>query len=307
MWSVSDSRVFRRCPRQWYYKHIVANAIAKDEYRRKMYLLSKLQSVSAWRGQIVDDTISNFVIDRVRRGHKVTLDEAKRVAHKTFERELAFALQHGRLIGDGNPSAHDFVALHSLYYHGSLSQTELDTAQKEIGVALSTLFQMEKVKADLKAARLLITQRTLVFQHCGASVRAVPDLIAFFDTRPPLIVDWKVHAFGIREAWLQLAVYAMALTRCNAHKDFPTGLKNFSATDVELIEVQLLTGMTRSYRLDAEEIEKAELYIADSVNELDSAIDGRKYAQLTEDDFAVTSFSSQCKSCPFREVCWRVV
>ena len=48
----------------------------------------------------------------------------------------------------------------------------------------------------------------------------------------------------------------MALTRCNAHKDFPIGLKNFSATDVELIEVQLLTGMTRSYRLDAEEIEK---------------------------------------------------
>ena len=78
MWSVSDSRVFRRCPRQWYYKHIVASAIAKDEYRRKMYLLSKLQSVSAWRSQIVDDTIELCDFIALSRSQSRALDEAKR-------------------------------------------------------------------------------------------------------------------------------------------------------------------------------------------------------------------------------------
>jgi hypothetical protein len=55
IWSVSESKLFRRCQRQWYFKHCVANAQAKkDPLRRRAYLFSKLQSISGWRGQLVD-------------------------------------------------------------------------------------------------------------------------------------------------------------------------------------------------------------------------------------------------------------
>jgi hypothetical protein len=297
--------MFRRCPRQWYYKNVVASAIAKDEHRRRIYVLSKLQSVSAWRGQIVDRVISVVIMDRLRRRQKITLDEAKRLAHEQFRRELAFARNHSDLSGV-SPSSDDFVALHELYYNGSIAEADLNVALSEIDCALLNLFKMEGIKSALKEASTLIAQRTLVFQQCETSVRAVPDIIAFFDNRAPLIVDWKVHSFGIQEAWLQLAVYAMALTRCKPHKDFPSDLKSFGPTDIELIEAQLLTGNIRRYHLDHEEIERAELYIAESVDEIDLAIADREYSELKDEDFGVTSYAATCKGCAFREVCWSV-
>jgi hypothetical protein len=50
IWSISDSKTFRRCQRQWFYKSIAGNAKAADPVRHRLYLLSKLQSISAWRG-----------------------------------------------------------------------------------------------------------------------------------------------------------------------------------------------------------------------------------------------------------------
>jgi hypothetical protein len=297
--------MFRRCPRQWYYKNVVASAIAKDEHRRRIYVLSKLQSVSAWRGQIVDRVISVVIMDRLRRRQKITLDEAKQLAHEQFRRELAFARNHRDLSGV-SPSAVDFVALHELHYNGSIAEADLDVALAEIDCALLNLFKMEEIKSLLKEAKTLIAQRTLVFQQCGTSVRAVPDIVAFFDNRPPLIVDWKVHSFGIQEAWLQLAVYAMALTRCKPHKDFPSDLKSFGPTDIELIEAQLLIGNVRRYQLDHDEIERAELYIAESVDEIDLALADREYSELKDEDFAVTGYATTCKGCAFRGVCWSV-
>src|SRR6185437_10344128 len=149
MWSVSESRMFRRCPRQWYYKNIVASAIAKDERRRRVFRLSKLQSVQAWRGQIVDEVISALVIDRLQSKREITLSEAKHSAHRKFERELAFARSHRDLTAE-SISSPDFVALHALYYHGSIDQAELDAALQDVDQALSNLFKMDEIKNAIK-------------------------------------------------------------------------------------------------------------------------------------------------------------
>lgn len=84
-WSYSASRSFRQCQRQWFFKNVVASARAKDPVRKRAYLLSKLQSVSAWRGRIVDDVISNFIIPQLNRGNLVTLGEAKKRARDLFD------------------------------------------------------------------------------------------------------------------------------------------------------------------------------------------------------------------------------
>lgn len=84
-WSYSASRSFRQCQRQWFFKNVVASARAKDPVRKRAYLLSKLQSVSAWRGRIVDDVISNLIIPQLNRGNLVTLREAKNRARDLFD------------------------------------------------------------------------------------------------------------------------------------------------------------------------------------------------------------------------------
>lgn len=53
-WSFSQGATYTRCPRQWFYKYRFANALAKREpLRREAYLLSKLDTVWAWRGKVV--------------------------------------------------------------------------------------------------------------------------------------------------------------------------------------------------------------------------------------------------------------
>lgn len=306
IWSISESKTFRRCQRQWFFKNIIANGVTKDQARRRIYLLSKLQSLSSWRGQIVDTVISDLIMPAVASKRRITLKQAKSKSSSIFKQQLACARKHPIWSEGFTPSklGDDFAAFHCMEYQGYIDENELEQAAKEIDLALTNLFAMDAIKQILKSATALIAQRPLIFSHSGVSVRAVPDLIAFFDNRPPMIVDWKVHVFGIQEAWLQLAVYALALTNCKRHKDFPLALGGVKPTDIELAEVQLLKNRVRQYSLSTDEIEAAEAYIAESCTEMLMAVDGRPHHQLSPDDFSVTNYPNACVSCAFRKCCW---
>jgi len=62
IWSFSDSRTFAKCQRRWYYDAVVAYWTQKDPRRWEAYLLSKLQTVSAWRGQVVDTAVTTTLV-----------------------------------------------------------------------------------------------------------------------------------------------------------------------------------------------------------------------------------------------------
>ena len=136
------------------------------------------------------------------------------------------------------------------------------------------------------------------------TVRAVPDAIAFFDEAPPLIVDWKVHTFGLKEAWTQLATYAIALMSCDPHKDFPAMLGRWCVKDARLAEVQLLTNQVRRYTLTEEDVGRTNTYIAQSVTQMLLATEGRKRDQLQASDFPAAADPDVCQRCPFRKLCW---
>src|SRR5262245_3814771 len=93
IWSYSSAKVFQQCQRRWYFKNCLANARAKDLLRREAYLLSKLQSLSAWRGQIVDDIMTEIVI-ALNRNASVTQKEVTRRARQLFDTQLTFAMAH---------------------------------------------------------------------------------------------------------------------------------------------------------------------------------------------------------------------
>jgi hypothetical protein len=188
-------------------------------------------------------------------------------------------------------------------YGGQVPEGEIKRARDEVDQALNNLFCMTDFKDLLKNATALIAQRPLVFTHSGVSVRAVPDLIVFSASSPPVIVDWKVHFFGIEESWLQLATYALALTRCRPHRDFPD-LRQWNPTDIQLAEVQLLKNNLRRYSLTSEELDRAEAYIAETATEISLTVGGRTATQLTELDFNVARYEAACQACNFRGVCW---
>ncbi len=82
-WSFSAHNSFRKCARQWFYKQHLANHKAKDPLRQEAYRLSKLENIFAWRGKIVDDTISLFIIPSLR-NRPVTLAQATAYADRLF-------------------------------------------------------------------------------------------------------------------------------------------------------------------------------------------------------------------------------
>src|SRR5258708_6998631 len=128
IWSVSTGKMFERCQRQWFFKTQLANAKAKDEIRRRAWRLSKLQSLSAWRGNLVDQVLSQEVLPAFVQARSITADQAFASAMARFDRQLAIGRAH-RLHEEGfNPSAlgDDFVAFHALEYGGVLNKGEID-------------------------------------------------------------------------------------------------------------------------------------------------------------------------------------
>jgi hypothetical protein len=307
-WSISEAKRFRRCQRQWYYKNIVANARARDPIRQEAHRLAQLQSLQAWRGSLVDETITRVVIPALQKKRKVTLDEAKRFATQLFDRQIAYARNHrtNNADGSGKNAGDDFAALHPFEYGEAISEQAIEVARSEVFTALSNLFRLDDIKAPLRNASKLIAQRSLAFSHSEVSVRAVPDLIAFYNDEAPLIVDWKVHAFGLQEAWLQLAIYVLALCRCNPHSDFPRLTEPFKEQQVRILEVQLLGNEVREYHLEEDDFLRAEAYIAESATQILLLRDEGNFESLRAEDFLVTSYPETCESCPFRRLCWEV-
>lgn len=307
MWSFSSSRMFGKCQRAWFYKNQIANANAtKNPLQREAYILSKLQSVSAWRGKIVEYVIDVRIIPALVKGWALNADAILKYARLLFDTQREFALLNRvREPGMSQSKAGEaFAALYPVEYGTGVSNEEIKRAWEEVEQALLNLLAMHDLLNDLRRAERLITQRSLMFSVFQTKVRAVPDLIAFFRDEPPLIVDWKVHVFGTRDYRLQLATYAIALLRCPPHQDFPRSLELYAPEGIRLLEAQLLTNVLRPYKLTERDIEATESHIIESSMEMSLAMGDGVVKSQDAFDYPVAEYSETCETCSFRKPCW---
>ena len=307
IWSFSAAGTFRRCQRQWYFKEYVAEPLAKrDHLRREAYLLSKLQSIQAWRGSLVDQIISKRIVPSLNAGHDFDLNRALADARVQFERQLDFAIHSRFREQDSPPSGADgaYAAFYAVEYGSGVTDAEIAQAWADVELALRNLARMTELMLMLNRGRRSIPQRPLLFHHGQVSVRAVPDLIAFADDEPPLIVDWKVHFYGTRDYRVQLACYAVALTRCKPHRDFPVKLAQYKPTDVHLFEAQLLTNRVRCYDLSEADIDAVDSLISLGSTEMLLAL-GKDADEVDSPFYLPTAEDpGTCQRCAFRSLCW---
>ena len=274
--------------------------------RKEAYYLSKAQSLAAWRGSIVDTVLSDTIIPAFNRGQTPRFTSALQQARALFDTQFTFALQQ-RIREPGMTQKRGGAAYAGLYaveYGTDITETELSQAWDDIERALTRFFEMDELAQSLRASSQLIAQRPLSFSYNGTSVRMVPDVIAFYPNLPPTIIDWKVHTFGMQNYRLQLASYAIALTQCKPHVDFPRTLSRYSAHDVELLEVQLLTKVQRQYVLTETDVKSVYSFIARTAREMDLALNGETQKTLSPADFPVTLNPDECQRCAFRALCW---
>jgi len=304
IWSFSNHNIFRWCQRQWYYKRIHASWRAKDPLRQETWRLSKLLNINAWRGRIVDKVISDTVVPAMNNGRRVPVENALRTAKYLFDNQKRVMYQansNKKLVKFMNDS---YAGFHESEYGVELGDDAFQNAWSEIENAMFLFYESTQLWDLMKLARLLVPQRALMFKHDDLAIRAVPDVIGFFLDRHPMIIDWKVHSRAIRDYWLQLATYAIALSRCNPHRDWVSVPNQIDPCEVQLVEAQLLTNDIREHSVSEEDIEDVEELISCSTTEMLLAMDGKDSKKLKPEDFPAAFNPTSCQLCHFRKVCW---
>jgi hypothetical protein len=301
-WSFSQHKTFKRCQRQWFYRHILSNANAKDELRREAHRLSKLTTVWAWRGKVVDAVLSDRVIPSIAAGKPVSVEFAVAEARRLFEAQKLLGMQATTAFGNGNNGS--FGGYVEVEYQQPPPEGTFEKAWQDVDLAIRNCFLNTSLFEQIRSARRVVTQRRLSFNHDGASVMAVPDVICFYDKEPPLIVDWKVNIDPVRDFWLQLAVYAIAVTQCNAHRDWPSLPPGTKPGDVQLAEVQLLTDAVREHAVSEEDVSQVSDLIYWSFQDMMLACGGQPAAKALRAGAFDTAISpGPCKTCQFRKLC----
>ncbi len=308
-WSFSSAKTFERCPRQWYFRQVVAHHAAKDPLRRQAYLLTKEDSVWSWRGRLVDDLITERVVPDLAAGHLPSLPALTADARNRFDAQLAFASTRALEEEGLRPSQHpDFLALRETPDGAAVEAASLEKAWTDIENALAKLLAMSDLLERLAAAALLLPQRALSYRRVltdgePLTVRAVPDLIAFFSDAPPLIVDWKVHTYARTAFADQLAGYALALVAAAGQWGLPK-MNGWTASDIELLEVQLLTDEQRRYAWTSEEFQALRRYQLASGNRMRALVVNRAKSDRNPYTVITTTDLSTCKNCVFQSLCW---
>jgi hypothetical protein len=153
--------MFTSCQRQWCFKFHIANANAtKKPLAREAYILSKLQSIHAWRGNIVEAIIDQNIIPALEHGWELNESRILKSARSLFDKQLAFAKAHrlrekGMTKGIGGE---DFAALYSVEYDEPIGEIDLDCAWDDV----------EKSLVNLKAAHKTSgAQKPRGFCHIG--------------------------------------------------------------------------------------------------------------------------------------------
>jgi len=313
IWSISSAKQFNACRRQWYFKNIVADGKVKhDSFRREVTILSKLDSLEALRGKIVDEVISRDVMNSLNRGFSLKKDYFINAALTTLDSRLLFAKFQNYREDGVKFTDENFAALFDYEFHGVLLEEEIKNAKVDIVEAISNFVENKELIEYLKSSTFLMPQRPLTYNLSKFSIRGVPDLVVFFESEPPHIFDWKVHTYGLNTYDEQLVSYAYALdyvNRTQPHKDFPKNLSKFNITDYKLSEYQLLhkERMRRDYVLSIERIEEFKDYMSSSIIEIFMAGGTKKYDETNELNFDTTYYPENCKKCNFKNLCNKIV
>ncbi len=306
-WSISKSKLFSKCQRKWYYYTLVASPTSIDPLRKQAHQLKQLQSISAWRGTIVDNVIQHFLVPEIKRHHIPPQEGVLNYANGLMDRQIAFGKERKHLCAEiCKSNSPDFCAFFDLEYGSCLDEGKLETAKQEVVTSLKNLLNSDFLRTIVQDNLYVIAQRELGYPlEDGVQVSCTPDIVVFFKDKAPLIADWKVHVFGTTEAWLQLGIYAVALFKAKPHKDFPTdALQMKSPSEIRMVEYQLLKNSQRDYSLSSEDVADIEDYAFETAVQMKRLVNGRKYPDIDVNLFQTTRSPQDCEKCGFKKLCW---
>lgn len=310
-WSFYKAKTFNRCQRKWYYSEIKASHTKKNPERREIYLLKQLQSVFAWRGNIVDTVISQKIIPGIIHDDLPSKQEVINYALDLMKEQLEFARDERYKEPEMTKSGagEKYCALHDIEYNDGLDLQEVLDAKSDVKEALTNLLNSDLIQELNEENPYMITQRHLTYEFMDTNISCVPDLMLFYDNKPPKIIDWKVHQHGGTTYKRQLALYAIVLSRIEPHKDFPEYANQWldDPTEYSLVEYQLLLDTCREYTITSDDVVDIENDIYGSIRRMEKLVRGRDYSEIDDSEFETAISPNICDGCEFKKRCWEEV
>lgn len=310
MWSFWGQKTFSACQQQWFFKNKFAHFNAKKmPLKREAFLLSQLETVYSWRGQLVDEVISNFIVPRLKTEWEMSETEILAHARQLFQKQKSFAFAQ-RFREDGmskTKAGEEYAAFFEIEYGQEIGDEIFEQAWADIELALRNFLDMPQLINRLNASRKLVAQRVIDFPVFSAKARAKPDLIGFYHFEPPAIFDWKVHTFATTDYREQLATYALALERCTKFPDLISYRGRWLATDMKLFEVQLLKKTIREYKITEDDIDYLESKIISSYEQMKTIMSGDEDPEVRFRSLNPARFAETCETCEFQKICQEVL
>lgn len=293
-WSVSRDRLFRGCPRAYYYHYYGSwggweRGAAPDV--RELYVLKQLETRHQWVGHAVHAVLEQ-VLRGLRDGRPLSRAEADRQL-TGFMRNTFDGSRRGRYWRE--PKTGGLVE-HE--YGLPVTGDEWRTLHAEAGRALAGAFDLgllDRVAAIGPADWLAVEARD-AFPLDGVPIWCVPDL-AFREGDQVVIVDWKTGppeppgAAG--GAPFQLACYGLyARARLGAR-----------AETLHLGVAYLGLPEYREASIDEAGLAAAEATLRASIAAMQARLVDRAADLARVEDFPRTEDQRRCTRCPFRRPC----
>jgi hypothetical protein len=299
--------VFFQCPRKWYYREVYADPSSSDLLRKEAFFLSQLSNLRAWRGKVVDQIITRFIIPALNRHECVDQKKVLDYMNEFVQNQLAFGKARSYRENTTSKFRTDpcYCAFLELEYDSALPEDTVQKCIDEIGVSLKNLLNSEFIRRVSEDGLHLVAQRTLKLRFLDSQINCTPDLIAFFRSAPPSVVDWKVETPDYKDHWLQLGLYGLVLSRVEPHRDFPPESCNFlrDPRNIDLLEFQLLRDKAHRYKITPEDVVDVENYIFSSATQISRFVNG---GSVTDPhSLPSAKYAETCMNCNFRKLCWR--
>ncbi|MFM9949463.1 MAG: PD-(D/E)XK nuclease family protein [Saprospiraceae bacterium] len=304
--SISSYRTFQKCQWQWYFTaKAKCGNVKHDLKRREITMLSQLQTLSAWRGQLVDDVLSRYVIDVFNKKQNIMLSAALGKARMLFEERLTFSknLEYRHQDNKKSHLLDKFSPLIDHEYGILIDDERLDKAWEDIELSLTNLFQNEPFIQMLRSSDFLAAQQTLYFTIENYNVVGTPDLIVYTKNQPPHIIDWKVHIEPTKHYNEQLLLYALAVNHTIQQRWNLEAWEKFPIVEYQLTEYQLLKNELRHYEITDDYLDQIREFIVEGAYRLQLTGADLDYNFDDLNDLDMTENPENCLTCSFRKIC----
>jgi len=293
-WSMSLSRSFKRCKREFFYDVFWGQ---DERWKWHLYEMRRLRNLKAFRGIAVHDVIANL-LEKSRRGERVekaeALAEVVGVLHRGFTESSSG--WWNRDLRPPNLELKDITCLIEHYYQfdKDLVNAEFEKQLEHAKRCVENLFELDVwqklLRSDPKRWMAIDRTQPLSFDLDGVRVILKLDFACEFGARR--VVDWKTGAPSNSDRF-QLVLYSLY-----AEKQWGWS----PPTSTKLTAVYLYPEASRAdFCATEQEIQSVCSTVKHSFSEMMEPL--HRTGRADENDYPRTESSATCPVCRFQGVC----